>query len=57
MREIKEHKLTFSTEMSGFRPGYLSYEDTSLAFVSDAYLINIMHAKENMRVHPIIAEW
>ena len=55
MREIKEHKLTFSTEMSGFRPGYLSY-DTLLAFVSNAYLINIMHAKENMCVHPTIAE-
>lgn len=56
MREIKRHKLTFSTEMSGFRPGYLNYEDTFLAFVSDAYLINIMHAEENMPVHPTIAE-
>jgi hypothetical protein len=25
MREIKVQKLTFSTEMSGFKPGYLKY--------------------------------
>ena len=56
MREIKEQKLTFSTEMSGFKPRYLKYEDASFAFVSDAYLINIMHVKENVHANPTIVE-
>lgn len=46
MREMKEQKLTFSSEMSGFKPGSLKYEDACSAFVSSADLINIMHVKE-----------
>lgn len=46
MREKKEQKLTFSSEMSGFKLGSLKYEDACSASVSGADLINIMHVKE-----------
>lgn len=48
---MKVQKLTFSSEMSGFKSGYLKYQDACSAFVSEASSINITHVREIKRAN------